>query len=142
MSIPKEITQASEEATVLKRKVAALTKELEERKTLIRDWAGGEMKKLRLVDPSLTMIEVPTKEGTLSVVFPSDKLTVRQAASLDTLVENMKGARLPLVAQQKWVLAPEFKKNWLNGAFTKTEQRDILRVIGWEEETARVEPAK
>lgn len=142
MSIPKEITQASEEATVLKRKVAALTKELEERKTLIRDWAGGEMKKLRLVDPSLTMIEVPTKEGTLSVVFPSDKPTVRQAASLDTLVENMKGARLPLVAQQKWVLVPEFKKNWLNGAFTKTEQRDILRVIGWEEETARVEPAK
>jgi hypothetical protein len=122
--------------------VAALNKELDEKKSLIRDWASGEMKKLRALDPTLTMLEVPTREGTLSVVFPSDKPCLRAAATLDTLVENLKSSRVGLVAEQKWALSKDFKKNWLLGAFTKTEQKEILRVITFEPETPKVEPAK
>lgn len=144
MSIPAHVTQAAVEATILKRKIAALTEQLDEKKETIRAWANDAFPVARKADPELTMLEVPTKEGTLSVIFPSDKPVVRKGQELVTLSKDLVEAKSKLVVVQEWCISSDFKTNWLapESPFTKAERKIIEKVIDWKPQTCRVEPAK
>lgn len=144
MSIPQNIVDAATEATVLKRKIAALSEQLEEKKNTIRSWATDRFAEIRKNDPGCTMLEVPTAEGTLSVIFPSDKPEVRKGQELAFLAKELLPAKAKLVVVQEWCLVSEFKKTWVSpeSPFTKAERKIIEKVIGWKPQTPRVEPAK
>lgn len=145
MSMVKKIVDAATKATVLKRKVTALNKELEECKDIIRPWAIEEYATARQGNSELTMLEVPTTEGTLSVVFPKDKPDFIKGANPEAMLVEMPPVRSNLIAMPKRevVIVKEFYENWVTeGTFTKTERKFISRFIEFKEQTPRIEPAK
>ena len=144
MNIPAHVVQASLQATILKRKIAALTKDLDEKKAVIRTWANDAYPLARKADPECTMLEVPTREGTLSVIFPSDKPEVKEGAELETLAKELLPVKSQLVVAQEWRMVKEFKENWLAEPtlFSKQERKIIEKVIFWKPQTCRIEPAK
>lgn len=144
MSIPKEVVTAATQATILKRKIAAATKELEECKEVIRPWAVEAYAQARHGNPELTMLEVPTKEGTLSVVFPHDKPSFIKGTEPEMLFQVLPPVKSALVVEREVVIVKGFYDSWTDASspFTKSEQKVIQKVIEFKEQTPRIEPAK
>lgn len=146
MSIPKDIIAAATEATVLKRKIEGHTKELEERKKTIRTWAIEAFVRAVANDPACTMLEVPTKEGTLSVIFPRDKPVVVEGQDLELVFQKLPPEKSSLVVEplSGFSIVKGFYEAWTapSPPFTKTEQRLIRKVITFQGQTPRVEPSK
>jgi hypothetical protein len=143
MSIPKQIIAAAVQATIIKRKIAALSKDLEAAKDIIRPYATEWYQEARKGSPEMTMVEIPTTEGTLSVIFPSDKPDVKKGQKLELLVAELPQKRSELVVVSELSLVKTFKESYLTeGFFSKSERRLIDKVIEWKEQTPRVEPAK
>lgn len=144
MNIPKNIVDASVKATVLKRKIAALVSELDECKDIIRPWAVETYATARAGNPELTMLEVPTSEGTLSVIFPRDKADFVKGKNIEALLIELVPMKADLIVKKEFVIAKGFYDSWtsVDSPFTKTEKKLVERYICFKEQTPRIEPAK
>lgn len=144
MNTPKHIIDAVLELTTINRKHKALAKRMGELKDIIRPYAVDVFGEARKGNPDLTMVEIPSAQGTLSVIFPKDKPTIIKGTN-----PNLVKMKLPL---EKWNLAfveevsikKEFSDSWAAEPcpFTKAERNLISKVIAFEEATPRIEPAK
>lgn len=144
MNIPKSITDAATKTTILKRKIAALSTELEEAKDIIRSWAIEAYAVAQKGNPELTMLEVPTKEGTLSVIFPRDKPAFIKGTEPEMLFQTLPPMKSNLVVEHEVCIVKGFYESWTSPSspFTKAEQKLIAKVIEFKEQTPRIEPAK
>lgn len=143
MSVPNNVVQAATEATILKRKISALTRQLDEKKAVIRAWADGRRELAWNGVTAPEMMEIPTEEGTLSIIFMSDQPSVKKGESLVTLVSELTPPVAKMVLVEKLEIAKTFKESWRAPSdFTKAEQKIIEKVIGWSTPTTRIEPAK
>lgn len=143
MSVPNNVVQAATEATILKRKISALTRQLDEKKALIRAWADGRHALAWNGETAPEMMEIPTEEGTLSIIFMSDQPSVKKGESLVTLVSQLTPPVAKMVLVEELAIAKTFKESWRSPSdFTKAEQKIIEKVIGWSTPTTRIEPAK
>ena len=143
MSVPNNVVQAATEATILKRKISALTRQLDEKKALIRAWADGRRELAWSGETAPEMMEIPTEEGTLSIIFMSDQPFVKKGESLVTLASQLTPPVAKMVIVEELAIAKTFKESWRSPSdFTKAEQKIIEKVIGWSTPTTRIEPAK
>jgi hypothetical protein len=144
MNTPKNIVDAVIELTTINRKAKELGKRMNELKELIRPYAIEVYGEARKGTPDLTMIEIPSTAGTLSVIFPRDVPKIIKGTD-----PNLVKMKLPL---EKWNMAfveevsikKEFSDSWTAEPcpFTKAERNLISKVIRFEEATPRIEPAK
>ena len=111
MSVPNNVVQAATEATILKRKISALTRQLDEKKALIRAWADGRRELAWNGETAPEMMEIPTEEGTLSIIFMSDQPSVKKGESLVTLVSQLTPPVAKMVLVEELAIAKTFKES-------------------------------
>lgn len=148
MAIPKSIENAAVRATQLKRQIADLLVGLDKEKDAIRTWAMTEKEK----DAGLSMLEIPTNEGTCTVTFPIDKPEVVKGMDPMILLHQIAPAKLELIGtvESKWVFAKGFGELWNRVArdgvdsslFSPDDHKAIELVVTLKPQTPRVEPAK
>jgi len=137
MNIPREITDAATQATIVNRKIKTLLLELAEYKEILRPWA------IDVAGDSHDMIEIPTNEGALTIVFPKATAVFVEGSNPLSLFDNLLPPISALVIERKAAIAKAFYGAWENeGAFTKPERRIIAKVIEFRPSTPRIEPAK
>ena len=147
MNIPKSVVNAAAELTVINRKVKELNKAAALLKEELRAYGVAALPEARALVPNTSMVEIPTEYGTCSIIFPHETPKLLKDASVNVNVQLLK-LRLPLaVWQQTFVESIDIQKGFydtwkLEESYTKSERKMIEKVIGFEEATPRVEPAK
>jgi hypothetical protein len=137
MNIPREITDAATQATIVNRKIKTLLLELAEYKEILRPWA------IDVAGDSHDMIEVPTNEGALTIVFPRATAVFVEGSNPLSLFDDLVPRTSALVVERKAAIAKAFYATWESEAtLTKVERRIIAKVIEFRPSTPRIEPAK
>lgn len=144
MTMLKKVVDAVTELTVLNRKKREIEKRMDELKEVIRPWAKEKFLADRVGNPQLTMIEIPSSQGTCSVVFPRDTASIVKGTSPNIIKPKLPAEKWNLLFTDTVVLSDSFRESWLaaQSTFTKAERNLVLKVVTFQEATPRVEPAK
>ena len=144
MTMLKKVVDAVTELTVLNRKKREIEKRMEELKGVIRPWAREKWLQDRVGNPDLTMIEIPSSQGTCSVIFPRDSADIVAGTSPSIIKPKLPAEKWNLLFTETVVLSSGFRDSWLaaQNTFSKAERNLVLKVVTFKEATPRVETAK
>lgn len=143
MSIPANVIAAVVELTTINRKAKELIDRADELKETIRTYAIETRNAIPEVDrPS--MIEIPSKMGTCSIVFPHDEPKFIKGANPALAKLRLPLDKFSLAFTETIDINKKFWENWTQdpSAFTKEQRSIIQRVITFKEASPRVVPSK